>query len=195
MAPFPSLTPGRWRQVRAILDAVLELPDPAGQSEFLSRACAADTELRAEVESLLSQTTSPLEACAAGTRLPPNDPSPPALAGRRVGAWVLERELGRGGMGTVWLARRADGRFQQSVALKLLKRGTDTEEVLRRFRAERQILARLEHPNIARLLDGGEAADGLPWLPTCAARALPWRNGWCCSRKSARRWSSPTRTW
>lgn len=67
-------------------------------------------------------------------------------------------------MGAVWLARRVDRRFEQQVAIKLLKRGTDTEEVLRRFQAERQILARLDHPGIARLFDGGETTDGLPFF-------------------------------
>ncbi|MDQ6624499.1 MAG: protein kinase, partial [Verrucomicrobiota bacterium] len=84
--------------------------------------------------------------------------------GRRLGAYELMRELGRGGMGAVWLARRADQQFEKLVAIKLLKRGTDTEEILRRFQAERQILARLDHPNIARLLDAGTSEDGLPYF-------------------------------
>ncbi len=85
-------------------------------------------------------------------------------SGRRIGSYELVRELGRGGMGTVWLAKRADQQFDKLVAIKLLKRGTDTDEVLRRFQAERRILARLEHPNIARLIDGGETDDGLPYF-------------------------------
>ncbi|PYJ09391.1 MAG: hypothetical protein DMF06_10245 [Verrucomicrobia bacterium] len=87
-----------------------------------------------------------------------------AITGQRLGAYELVRELGRGGMGAVWLARRADQQFEKLVAIKLLKRGTDTEEVLRRFFAERQILARLDHPNIARLLDAGETDDQLPYF-------------------------------
>src|SRR4030095_15493579 len=74
------------------------------------------------------------------------------------------KELGRGGMGAVYLAERADGQFEKRVAIKVLKRGTDTDEVLRRFRIERQILANLEHPNITRLLDGGTTEDGLPYF-------------------------------
>jgi serine/threonine protein kinase len=74
------------------------------------------------------------------------------------------REIGRGGMGAVFLAERDDGHFEQRVAVKLIKRGMDTELVLRRFRAERQILASLQHPNIARLLDGGTTGDGLPYF-------------------------------
>ena len=92
--------------------------------------------------------------------------SPPAAPrpDDRIGPYRLRSLLGRGGMGEVWEAERADGQFEQRVALKLLKRGMDSEEVLRRFLRERQILARLEHPNIARLLDGGVAADGRPYF-------------------------------
>jgi eukaryotic-like serine/threonine-protein kinase len=81
-----------------------------------------------------------------------------------VGAYVIVRELGRGGMGTVFLAERADGQFEKQVAIKILNRGADTAEILRRFQAERQILARLDHPNIARLLDAGTTGDGLPYF-------------------------------
>ena len=88
----------------------------------------------------------------------------PPRGGQRVGAYVIVRELGRGGMGTVFLAERADGQFEKQVAIKILNRGADTAEILRRFRAERQILARLDHPNIARLLDAGTTDDGLPYF-------------------------------
>ena len=84
-------------------------------------------------------------------------------AERRIGPYKLIRELGRGGMGTVWLAARADEQFEKRVALKVV-RGSDSEEVLRFFRRERQILAGLEHPNIARLLDGGTTEEGLPYF-------------------------------
>jgi len=84
--------------------------------------------------------------------------------GERIGAYAVVRELGHGGMGAVYLAERADGHFEKRVAIKVLKRGTDTDEVLRRFRIERQILANLEHPNITRLLDAGTTNDGLPYF-------------------------------
>ncbi|MEO1480393.1 MAG: serine/threonine-protein kinase, partial [Bacteroidota bacterium] len=84
--------------------------------------------------------------------------------GTRVGPYRIEGVLGRGGMGTVYRAARADGTFEKAVALKLVKRGMDTDEVLRRFRHERQILAGLDHPHIARLLDAGAADDGRPYL-------------------------------
>ena len=82
----------------------------------------------------------------------------------RIGPYRVIRELGRGGMGTVYLAVRADGEVQKRVAVKVLKRGTDTDAIVRRFRRERQILASLEHPYIATLLDGGSTPDGLPYL-------------------------------
>src|SRR6185436_351265 len=81
-----------------------------------------------------------------------------------IGRYRCLQEIGRGGMGTVWLAERADGQFEQRVALKLIKRGMDSDEILGRFRRERQILARLEHPNIARLLDGGISGDDRPYF-------------------------------
>lgn len=100
----------------------------------------------------------------------PNDltrlsgPPPPAAADMRVGAYRLVRELGQGGMGAVHLALRDDDAFHKRVALKILKRGMDTEAIVRRFRTERQILAGLDHPNIARLFDGGTTDEGLPYL-------------------------------
>ncbi len=90
--------------------------------------------------------------------------APAQPSGRRVGAYEIVREIGRGGMGAVYLAKRADGQFEKEVAIKLLKRGTDTDEILRRFHAERRILAQLDHPNIARLLDAGTTDDGLPYF-------------------------------
>ncbi len=152
------MNPARWQQIKNILADALALEAPAEHATFVARVCAGDAELAREVNSLLAQEAEGFEKFA--------DRSDPvrADAGRRVGAFELIRELGRGGMGTVWLGRRVDQRFEQQVAIKLLKRGTDTEEVLRRFRAERQILARLEHPNIARLFDGGETDDGLPFF-------------------------------
>jgi serine/threonine protein kinase len=86
------------------------------------------------------------------------------MAGARIGAYKIVREIGRGGMGAVYLAVRADSEYQKRVAIKLVKRGMDTDFILRRFRNERQILASLDHPNIARLLDGGTTADGLPYF-------------------------------
>ena len=86
------------------------------------------------------------------------------MIGRRLGAYQIEREVGRGGMGAVYEAIRADQEFKMRVAIKLVKRGMDTDFILRRFRTERQILAALDHPHIARLLDGGTTDDGLPYF-------------------------------
>jgi serine/threonine protein kinase len=86
------------------------------------------------------------------------------MIGRQVGAYRLTREIGRGGMGAVYAAERADGSFRQQVAVKLIKRGMDTDFILKRFRQERQILASLNHSFIARLLDGGTTEDDLPYF-------------------------------
>ncbi|MEO6872040.1 MAG: protein kinase [Chthoniobacterales bacterium] len=152
------MTSERWQQIKDILADALVRETPAERAAFVEQACGSDAGLAGEVNSFLAQDPKNLDSYA--------DRADPARAdaGRRVGAFELIHELGRGGMGAVWLARRADRRFEQQVAIKLLKRGTDTEEVLRRFHEERQILARLEHPGIARLLDGGETDDGLLFL-------------------------------
>lgn len=166
MKPAPAMTAVRWQQIKRILADALDCEDGGERALFVKKACGEDPALRAEVESLLGQQTGGLEryAAAAGALCEDHAGAAAANIGRRLGAYELVRELGRGGMGAVYLARRADGRFEQQVAIKLLKRGTDTEEVMRRFRFERRLLARLEHPNIARLFDGGESEDGLPFF-------------------------------
>lgn len=104
------------------------------------------------------------------------------LAGTIVGRYRLIREIGRGGMGAVWLAERADGQFEQYVAVKLVKRGMDSDEIIARFLRERQILARLNHPNIARLLDGGVADDGRPYFVMEYIAGEPI-TAWCDERR------------
>jgi serine/threonine protein kinase len=156
------VNPERWEQVKTVVGDALELPETE-RAAFISRACADDTKLRREVESMLSAPVANLEACAEHVVLARASGSN-AMIGQRIGAYELISELGRGGMGAVYRARRADKEFEKEVAIKLLKRGTDTDEVLERFRAERQILARLEHPNIARLLDAGHTDEGLPYF-------------------------------
>ena len=84
--------------------------------------------------------------------------------GERIGAYRLVRDLGSGGMGAAYLANRADAAYERAVAIKIVKRGMDTDAILRRFRHERQIVADLDHPNIARLVDGGTTGDGLPYF-------------------------------
>ena len=136
----------------------------------MERRCGQDTDLLEEAESLLAEAeallkerTDSFEDCAQNAASTFWQEGPPR-GGERVGAYVIVRELGRGGMGTVFLAERADGQFEKQVAIKILNRGADTAEILRRFRAERQILAKLDHPNIARLLDAGTTDDGLPYF-------------------------------
>ncbi len=158
------MSPDRWQQVKNTLAAALEFPDPQGRAQFLTQACIDDTALRREVQSLLDQPDDEFESAAEVIGMANADALQPPDTGRQIGNYQLVRELGRGGMGAVWLARRADEQFEKLVAIKLLKRGTDTDEVLRRFHAERRILARLDHPNIARLFDAGTADDGLPYF-------------------------------
>ncbi|MFN2624008.1 MAG: protein kinase [Chthoniobacterales bacterium] len=158
------MTPERWQQVKNTLASALERPDEKDRATFVATTCGDDTALRREVESLLAQPDGELESVAEVIGVARSGPSNPADAGRKIGNYELVREIGRGGMGTVWLARRADQQFEKLVAIKLLKRGTDTDEVLHRFHAERQILARLAHPNIAILFDAGTTDEGLPYF-------------------------------
>jgi serine/threonine protein kinase/tetratricopeptide (TPR) repeat protein len=153
----------RWQRLEALFHAALPLPADA-RAALLDRECREEPALRAEVERLLAAheraegfIEAPAVTLAGMEREEP-------VVGRRIGAYRVVRELGRGGMGAVYLAERADGGFNQRVAIKLIKRGMDTDHVLARFRAERQILASLGHPNIARLLDGGSTPDGRPYL-------------------------------
>jgi serine/threonine protein kinase/tetratricopeptide (TPR) repeat protein len=165
------LTPERWHRIDSILDAAFELPVDA-RDAYLERACSGDPELRSRVDALLAADREAGDFLAAplirpsAPGLEAADPSPAAAAavGQRIGPYRVLRELGRGGMGAVYLAERADGQFEQRVALKLIRRGMASDEILRRFLRERQILARLQHSNIARLLDGGLTADGQPWF-------------------------------
>jgi serine/threonine protein kinase/tetratricopeptide (TPR) repeat protein len=156
-----------WERLNEIFHAALALP-PEARAGFLDNACPGDSALRAEVEWLISAH----EQAGGFIERPAIDAVGPWLteeilapiAGARVGSYRVEREIGRGGMGAVYLAHRADGQYEQKVAIKLIKRGMDTDLVLERFRAERQILASLDHPNIARLIDGGTTDDGRPYF-------------------------------
>jgi non-specific serine/threonine protein kinase/serine/threonine-protein kinase len=153
------VNPARWAQVNAVFAEAVELP-AEGRAAFLTTACAGDAALRVEVEALLAS-----DAQASGfLETPAVAPREAVGPGSRIGSWQLEALIGRGGMGSVWAARRVDGAYQQKAALKLVRAGLDDDVLGKRFLAERQILARLEHPRIARLLDGGTTAEGAPWL-------------------------------
>ena len=147
----------RWRRIDAIFAEALEQP-PAERPRFLDERCARDPDLRRAVEKLLAASVASDELFGGvqARELP--------AAGRMLDTYRLLEEIGRGGMGTVYLAERADGQFTQRVAVKLLRHEFSDREAERRFRLERQILARLEHPNIARLLDGGLTAEGQPYF-------------------------------
>src|SRR5262245_189544 len=136
---------------------------------FLDAVCADDPALRSEVESLLtfyeragSFIEQPaLEILAAAQSNEPSESESETEQERRIGPYKLISEIGRGGLCEVYLAARADDQYQKLVAIKLVRRGMDIDSIIRRFRNERQILASLEHPNIARLIDGGATEDGL----------------------------------
>jgi eukaryotic-like serine/threonine-protein kinase len=164
----------RWRRIATILDTVLELP-PDDREPYLAQVCDGDVALQREVEELLAATatsdtfldTPALERAAPLVAVIEQDiksASATFLQGRVVGPYRLLAELGEGGMGVVYLADRVDGQFEQQVAVKLVKHGLVSEEARRRFLRERQILARLQHPAIARLLDGGVTAEGTPFF-------------------------------
>ncbi len=167
----------RWEKVVEIFEQALDLPDDE-RSQYLDDACEGDRELRDEVEAMLIADEesedfieSPILAASSFSVLNnfkdtsfEDEPKTENMLGMRIGAFKIVRELGRGGMGAVYLAMRDDGEFLQNVAIKLIKRGMDSDFIVKRFRHERQILANLEHPNIARLFDGGTTSEGLPYL-------------------------------
>ncbi|NBB86221.1 MAG: tetratricopeptide repeat protein [Bacteroidetes bacterium] len=159
----------RWTQIQTLFNAVLE-QEPAARDAFLHTACADDPDLLAEVRSLLAADANAhplLDSLALDAMVLPADLLPDGIlpaAGERVGPYRIVRPLGRGGMGAVFLAARADGQFEQQVALKLIRAGAASKPIVRRFQSERQILARLQHPHIARLLDGGLTEDGQPYF-------------------------------
>ena len=157
----------RWARVKELFEVAVDL-DPSERTILLDDECGGDDALRVEIESLLesddrSDGFIEQPACAIPRDLFP-DPVEEPFVGRQFGAYQVMREIGRGGLGAVYLAARADDEYRKQVAIKLVRRGLDTEDILRRFRSERQILAQLDHPNIARLIDGGTTDDGLPYF-------------------------------
>ena len=165
------MTPERWKQVENVFQTALDLA-PEERERYVTRVCADDEALKSEVAALLTQYERSGGLLTQTLSVPGGvhalaailDAEHDPMLGQMVGAYRIEREVGRGGMGTVYEAVRADNVFRRRVAVKLVKRGMDTDFVLRRFRNERQILAALDHPNIARLLDGGTTHDGLPYF-------------------------------
>ncbi|MEP7338924.1 MAG: serine/threonine-protein kinase, partial [Acidobacteriota bacterium] len=184
------MTPARWQQIDRLLDEALDLP-AEDRAAFLTQACHDDEDLRQQVEQILAGQegadaifeNSPGSAMAEVFR----GQTITALGGQKIGPYQILNEIGRGGMGVVYRAVRADDEYRQEVAIKLVWPGPQNTELLRRFRRERQILANLDHPHIARLLDGGRTEQGWPYLVMeyiegvpitqyCQQQALPLRD-------------------
>jgi serine/threonine-protein kinase len=170
------LAPERWERLMELFDELVELT-PAERERRRSEVAAADGELAGALERLLAADAAggeELLETPAGIHELPTEPQLPAEAmPERAGPYRLVGLLGRGGMADVYAGERDDGGFAQRVAVKVLRRGLDTRDLLARFLRERRILARLEHPAIARLLDGGELADGRPYLAMERVDGLP----------------------
>jgi eukaryotic-like serine/threonine-protein kinase len=170
------MDPHQYKSVMEIVDALMDCA-PEELEARLKHECAGDDSLRLEVEKLLAQDRpssrfleeSPLAVLSSL----PLDEEPDQLIGKHIGPYLITEEIGRGGMGAVYKAVRDDEQYQTAVAMKLIKRGMDTDYILRRFRNERQILANLNHPNIARLLDGGATVEGLPYFVMEYVSGLP----------------------
>lgn len=179
------IAPEEWRKVDALFEGALELA-PAERAGWLKRACP-DPERRDRVEALLQAADQARHflrdrtmidqglAEALGIAEEASQAAAEALdrVGDRLGPYLLREQIGRGGMATVYAAVRVEGGFEQRVAVKVIRRGLDTDDVVRRFEAERNILSSLHHPGISRLLDGGATPDGLPYLVMEHVDGLP----------------------
>jgi serine/threonine protein kinase/tetratricopeptide (TPR) repeat protein len=168
----------RWMKIEELFNAAVELPE-AERLSLLNERCNGDDDLRISVEELLAGSAAAPEmfespVWSESGRIDTTakrvildsieDDEPDRNIGQIIGAYRLTKAIGKGGMGAVYLAERADGEFDQRVAIKLIKRGMDSDFVVRRFRRERRILAAFDHPNIARLLDGGTTETGHPYF-------------------------------
>jgi serine/threonine protein kinase len=157
------MTPERFRQVRNLFEAALE-KQPAEREVFVDEAAQWDQDLRAEVERMLDahqRTVTFLDGSVAAPTELRTDPH--RTEGQHFGPYEILRELGKGGMGVVYLGRRVDGEYPKLAAIKVLRPDNVSEDVQRRFQQERHILATLDHPNIARLFDSGRTAESLPF--------------------------------
>lgn len=169
------MTPQRWQRVRELVESVLELP-PRERPAYLDGACTADRSLRAEVDTLLrahadAGTSWDRPVFDLRRQVQENQPEADEPLPEAIGPYRVLKPLGYGGMGRVYLAERT-GSYRQRVAVKVLKPGLDSRELVRRFRSERQILAQLEHPYIAKILDGG-SSEGRPFIVMELVDGLP----------------------
>ena len=152
----------RWNKIQSIFEKALNL-NPSEKENFLQRECGDDKELFDEVASLLlaDEKQHSIFSGSAADYMAVVDAT---LEGKTFGNYRAIKQVGSGGMGSVYLAERVDGMFEQKVALKVVKPGMNSQEIITRFEEERQILARLQHPHIARLLDGGISELSLPYF-------------------------------
>jgi len=162
------MLPERWNEVKDKLHEALQL-EPTPRSAYLAELGAVDPDLQRELESLIAfherTGTDFLNApLAQVTSALASQVAPDALLGRRVGSYQIMGQIGVGGMGEVYRAFRADDEYKKQVAIKLVRAGQNSDFVVNRFKNERQILASLDHPNIARLLDGGTTEEGVPYF-------------------------------
>lgn len=155
----------RWQRIKSILEKALEIT-PELRADLLDKSCGNDKDLRLEVENLLrfEEPESDLLEKEAVSEFLEKDVDSRNFINQQIEHYKIIDKLGVGGMGAVYLAERADGEFRKKAAIKLIKRGMDSDAVLRRFINERQILASLDHPNIAHLIDGGTTDEGLPYF-------------------------------
>jgi len=156
----------RWNLIEEIFHGALDRPE-SERSEYVADACGDDAELRSEIESLLmneARAATELDALVAGDIREIIRDSDTSEIGNMVGPYRLLRELDSGGMGVVYLAVRSDEQYFQIVAIKMIRRGLESPALVQRFRAERQILATLTHPNIGTILHGGDTDDGRPFI-------------------------------
>src|SRR5450432_1982147 len=158
------------QQLKELFNAAVELAPPE-RDAFLRTNCAGDDDLQRDVSALLAADElagdfiqQPALVDAGFVLTGDHAGSEATVIGQQISSYKIVSELGRGGMGAVYLATRADRTFDRQVALKLIKRGMDSDAIIKRFVMERQILANLNHPNIARLIDGGTTEDGLPYF-------------------------------
>lgn len=180
---MPRFDRTRWEQLRPLLDAALDL-EPGARAQWLVEQRRLHPALADELEELLRREA---RIEAEGFLDPAREPAlagmPSTLAGQVLGPWVLERPLGQGGMGSVWLARRQDGRYEGTAAIKFLSLALAGPEGEARFRREGSVLARLDHPNIARLFDAGVSATGQPFLVLEHVDGVPI-DVWCDRRRT-----------
>lgn len=173
-----------WRRAEVLFERALKR-SPSQQQGFIERACVGDRELRAAVASLLAHDQAmPTVPSLIEMSLDSEPAAQDLWIGRRLGVYRLLRTLGHGGMGRIYLGERDDGEVEQRVAVKLIHDGDDRPALLRRFRRERQILARLSHPNIAHFLDGGTTESGGPYLVLEYIEGLPI-DEYCAIRRSS----------